>query len=124
VRSISKATATVGRWPRLATGTLAGVLTAGLVTVAAFASGYGQGNFDEYGPAANQIGVVGHPNGPTGYIPSATHTPATNGSASVTYTFTIHRYTGKHHVPYTHAINLTLVVQAEHITKITGTAAW
>ena len=109
------------RWPRRAAGTLAGMATAGLLTVVAFASGYGQGNFDENGPAANQIGVVGHPNGPTGYNPSPTQIKATGGSATVSYTFTIQRYTGKNHVPYTQAINLTLTVRAQHITNISGT---
>jgi hypothetical protein len=121
VTPIARTTGAGRRWSRRATGTLAGVATAALMTVVAFASGYGQGNFDEHGPAANQIGVVGHPNGPTGYTPSSKHIAAINGSASVGYTFTIQRYTGKNHVPYTKAINLTLTVRAQHITNISGT---
>jgi hypothetical protein len=121
VTPIASRTGAGRRWSRRATGTLAGVAAAGLMTVVAFASGFGQGNFDEHGPAANQIGVVGHPNGPTGYTPSSKHIAAVSGSASVTYTFTLQRYTGKNHVPYTQAINLTLIARAKHITNISGT---
>jgi hypothetical protein len=80
-----------------------------------FASGFGQGNYD----AANAIGVDTPP-GVTGYTPAPTALDGSSGSVTVNYTFTVHRYTGKNHVPFNQAIHVPLIVRAQKITAITG----
>jgi hypothetical protein len=95
-------------------------LAAAIIATAApaRAAGYGQGNFDEGGVYANHVGVVGAPDGPTGYTPAPGITDTSAGPATVNYDFTVHRYTGKNHVSYQQAIDIPLKVNVKYLNAI------
>jgi hypothetical protein len=76
--------------------------------------GYGTGNFDEGGSYANQVDVLGHPTGIRGYIPApgimgCSGNPS--GTVSIDLAFTVQRFTGKNHVPYTQAITIPMTAR-------------
>jgi hypothetical protein len=88
-------------------------LAAGLFNISdALASGFGQGNFNDSG----EVGT----SGANGYSPAPAILDTSGGPVTITYAFTVHRFTGPGHVPYTQAIDLDLSLRVRHILAIEG----
>ena len=88
-------------------------VAAGLFNISdGLASGFGQGNFNDSG----EVGT----SGANGYSPAPAILDTSGGPVTITYSFTVHRFTGPGHVPYTQAIDLDLSLRVRHILSIEG----